>query len=365
LRKVFFVARFLIACLLLTFLGEWCVYAQEYFAKGQIEVVVKSGPSPEGKTNSIGFYVEVLGTKYRIKIVTSDSDDRYYEYTSEDGVMYILHHVTGISRSLNNRHDTRTNDAFPVRIEEREIPPNDGTRAQFVWLALASHSFFANLTSNYMAPIWSPEDPQTRRQPFSMPVVPELFRESPRLPLKVSFLNDGVYRSYNPATKRLDEIPLNPPFDRGYTNAVYQAIVITNTPKNTLPAEFVFVVYSSPLNPGELPFERVMIRGMVNEVGDFAPGGARMGTFSGRASVVDYRVKGVVRTSGRIGEYKYAAYPVTNAAWLNSNQLAVINKRTEKKEALRLKQRFHSSISRLLKKACFENSTLKIIGVFA
>ena len=318
--------------------------SQEYFAKGQIEIVTKLGPTDGGKTNSMGFYVEALGNNYKVRMEEAGRKDRYYEYAFQDPLMYILHHIAG-TRGSPETSGRLTNEPtmFPARIEERETPPNDGTRAQFVWFALASRGFFANLTNEYMLPLWAPEDPKTHRQPFSMMVFRELLPEPPQLPAKVSFINDGFYRSYNPVTKVVDVKPLNAPFDKGYTNAIYQVIALTNTAKNTLPAEFVFAVYSSPLNLGEIPFERVMVRGVVAEAGDSAPEGARISYFDGRATVVDYRINGSVRRAGLVSEYKYAAYPVTNGAWLTSNQLANVRKGMAKTEELRLESRLRQS----------------------
>lgn len=316
------------------------VQGSEYSAKGRIQVETRLATTDPAKTNYWDFYVEVIGDNYKVRIEDVKSRDRYYEYAFENDVMHILHHVVP-ERSPNTAADVQL--MFPARIEEREIPPNDGTRAQFVWFALAAHGYLRNLTEDVMLPIWSPEDPKTRRQPFPIAVFPELLPEPPQLPARVSFVNDGFYRSYNPVTKELDVRKLAAPYDSGYTNAIYQVLSLTNTAKHTLPARFVFAVYSSPIRPGDVPFERVMVRGSVDEVTDDAPEKAQIARFDGQASVVDYRVRGSFQSVGQTSEYKFGAYPVTNAAWLNSNQLARVRSRIEKGIDLKHKNNQHAN----------------------
>jgi len=308
-------------------LGDSSAYGQVYSARGRIQVTTKLAANDAGKKETLGFYVEVVGQKYKIRMEESNRPDWYYEYAFDKHEMRTLHHVKRTPRDSS----TNASPVFPARIEEREIPANDGTRAQFIWLAMASSRFFAGRTNEQMLPIWSPEDPQIRRQPFSMLTFVETIRESPALPAKVSFINDGFYRSYNPVKKALDVEPLSPPYDKGYTNAIYQVLAVTNTSTQTLPAHFVFAVYSSPIGAGEVPFERVLIRGVTSQVSDAAPEKAEIAGFDGLASVADYRIHGAVRRSGRVSEYKYAAYPVTNANWLNSTQLQATRSRVERR----------------------------------
>ncbi len=309
------------------------LFGQEYFAKGQIEVVTKLAANSAGEQETLRFYVEVIGNNFKIRIEETKKNDWYYEYAYENGLMQILHHIVRSnegSRQIAGVSQTSNSLMFPARIEAREIPPNDGTRAQFVWFALASQGYFAKQTNEFILPIWSPEDPLTHRQPFQMLSFREMLPEFPHLPAKVDFVNDGFYRSYNPVTKALDTWELAAPYDAGYTNAIYQVLALTNTIRNSLPEEFVFAVYSSPVSLGDVPFERVVVRGTLQQVGDSAPEGAKLAKFTGVASVVDYRVGGEVRRNGSIAKYKYSAYSVTNAAWLNSNQLAQVKARTER-----------------------------------
>ena len=138
--------------------GASDIRGQEYYARGQIDVVTKSQPGDGGNSNSFGFYVESMGNAYKVRIEEMEAKDRYYEYAYRDGIMKWVHHVRANIDAGQN-----VPPVFPVRIEARRIPPNDGTRAQFVWFALVSHRYFAGLTNVYLPPIWSPEDPKIRR----------------------------------------------------------------------------------------------------------------------------------------------------------------------------------------------------------
>jgi prepilin-type N-terminal cleavage/methylation domain-containing protein len=317
--------------------GCWNAIGEEYSAKGWLIAVTKTGPDQLEKTNTLGFYVEVINSHYKIRMTDPSNENDYYEYAFADGTMHILHHIQRVPKALGSAPAPKDLQAmYPARVEFRDIPPNDGTRAQFVWLAFASHAFFAALTNGFMAPIWSPEDPALRKQPFSMAMFSERFPSSPHLPTAVHFINDGTYRSYNPVTKTLDVVPLTSPFNRGYTNAVYQVLSATNAGGSVLPERFIFAVYSSPITPGTTPFERVMIYGHTTHASTLAPEQARMGDFRGIASVTDYRLKGVVRAAGQQAEYKYAAYPITNANWLTPDQLASVNRQAQMRMSQKL-----------------------------
>jgi len=313
---------------------------QEYSAWGRIERITKLEPTDVGRINAYDFYVEVVGGNYKIRISIPEEKSKYYEYAVADGVMRSLVHIPAKPIIVvDGMHETNRQVIFPAQVEGRVIPRPEGTLAEYVWFAFASHSFFSTLTNQdqVMVPIWSPEDPQIRRQPFTMKVLYELLASAPGLPSRVDFLNDGYYRSYNPVTKAIDVIPLASPFDKGYTNAVYRVLTVTNIAGYSLPGRFVFTVYSSPIGANEISFERSVVWGKTEGVSDAAPEKADMRPFNGLASVVDYRLGGVVRLSGQSYPYKYCPYTVTNGLWPDSSQLPAIKERYEKSFIRKLK----------------------------
>jgi hypothetical protein len=332
--------------------GLWCMAvllfgpkieacAQEYSVNGLLEVTTKTLADSPGKTNKFEFSVQYNAGRYKIRTWRIGDHTNYHEYTYNDGVMYSVHHLTkvdpsrmGAATMLQNQFELK----FPTLVEEREIPPNNGSHAQYLWFAYASHKYFAGLTDPLMPPIWSPEDPELRRQPFDIATFPVLSQREPQLPMFVSFVNDGYYRSYNPASKSLDVIPLQPPYDQGYTNAVYQALSVTNLNNLELPGNFVFAVYSTPLGSSRVPFERVILRGTTTSVHDSAPSASTLPELSGVASVADYRLGGEVAAHGATNRYSYAGYAVSNSQWLDHGQLAALRPKIEARAKIKLMQ---------------------------
>jgi hypothetical protein len=326
-------------CLLATMLPTLLSGAGGYSAEGHLEVRAKLAPSQPPTATRFGFSVDVADDRYRIKTWRLADETNYHEYTFSEGTMYIFHHLAR-TEPLPGGPVTNFNGVrYASTIEPREIPPNDGSRAQFVWFAYASSAFLRTFTNNAMVPIWSPEDPAIRKQPFDMIVFIDKLPRPPQLPAFASFINDGFYRSYNPATKSVDVIALSAPYDRGYTNAFYKAIDETNVLGVLLPTHFVFVVYSTPIGTTDLPFERLVVEGELARVREPTNDIASPPSFLGVADVTDFRVRGALSAGSVTGQYAYAAYPITNAKWLDAAQLSGIRKKLESRKRLELEMK--------------------------
>jgi hypothetical protein len=264
--------RQLLVCMIFT--GLLCakerLLGEGYSVDGQLEVVVNN-LNEAGTTNRHAFRVEVINGRYKIKVSSWGDNTNYNEYSYEDGTMFILHHLTRSKRLDSGPNNSRSlmepKSLYPAKVVDRQCPPNDGSRAQFIWFAYASSEFFKNVTNDMTLPIWDPEDPKTGRQPFEMQTKFELSRAAPGLPASVTFINDGFYKSYNPATKSVDVIPLNPPYDKGFTKAVYRVTAMTNTPHSEVPSSFVFTVYLTPIGRVDI-FERIVVRGTTTRCAD-------------------------------------------------------------------------------------------------
>jgi len=232
--------------------------------------------------------------------------------------MFVLHHLECAQPADSKQSGSAIlKPPYPAIVEYRESPPTDGSRGQFIWFAYASSKFFQSVSNGLILPIWDPEDPKTRRQPFEMQTVFELSRLPPGLPSVVTFLNDAFYRSYNPATRSLDVIPLQPPFDKGFTKAVYRVTAVTNTPLNEIPASFVFTVYATPIGNGAELFERIVLRGITTQCRDGAPEGQSRPLFEGLASVADFRFHGDAHAPNNPNMiYRFARYSITNGNWV-------------------------------------------------
>ncbi|HWQ91159.1 MAG TPA: hypothetical protein VN673_05775 [Clostridia bacterium] len=291
---------------------------QEYRIEGRLQVETKTRPdAPE--TNHVSYSVEVVGPRYNIKAWPTEDNARYFECAYADGTMFILHHLQN-SKWIDptGKLSPPGEPPFPAIIDSRSIPPTDGSRAQFVWFAYASAPFFKGLTNTTILPIWDPEDPKTRRQSCEIQMEYSLSPAPPKLPVSVKFLNNGVYNSYNPATHGVDVIPLNPPYDKGFTKASYEVISTTNTAKISLPQAFVFTVYSTPLGSDNVPFERIIIRGWTTAVSDTAPTHAGLPLFKGKASVLDYRIG---RQDGTNSLTVPPRYSIHDGKWLTAGDV--------------------------------------------
>jgi hypothetical protein len=305
------------------------MYCQEYSVNGQMGITIYSGGGDTGENTKYAFSVEVKADNYKIQIWIPGKETNYSEYAFNGSNMYVLHHLMTF-KSLPGFSFTNNPLMFPASVEDRNIPPNDGWGAQYVWFAYASQSYFSQFTNrnNVMLPIWSPEDPRLRKQPFDMPIFYSLFPQTMGLPNDVTFINDGYYRSYNPATKSLDVIQLTPPFDKGFTNAYYRVLAATNIGNCQVPLDYVFVVCSTPFGK-ELPFERFTIEGRATSISNSAPHASTLPAFAGIASVADYRVHGTVTYQGTNVSYAYAPTPITNGQWIAPTQLELLRKKIE------------------------------------
>jgi hypothetical protein len=313
---------------------------QEYSVEGNLQIWVSAGsPAEHPVTGSFDFYAEIHPGRYKIRMSDIGKATNYSEYGFSDGAMYVFHHrrPTEIYAQGNVRKVTPRDFApYYASVSNREIPPAEPSRPQFVWFAYASAPYFHNLSNSLALPIWSPEDPEMQRQPFEMFVYYKTSEAAPHLPISVDFINDGFYRSYNSSLKMLDVIRLSPPYDHGFTNAYYRVLETTNCGTLTVPASFLFQVYSSPINAGSIPTPRLVVRGQTLRVSDSPPEGPIVPQFTGVASVADWRQHRPAIQGGRKVELPYMAYPVTNSSWLDSNQLSTLRARIESKVQQRL-----------------------------
>lgn len=324
------------ACALSCALFSSVVSGQDFRVEGDLQVVRKSHPADVGQSVFWSFAVDAAPSSYRIRLFQTDRPEDFHEYTCTNGTMLVVHHLT--HTVMLNAHTRQTNRAtqYPAIIDNRDVPPNDGTQAQFVWLAFASQGFFRDITNNVIRQLRSPEDPATRTQPFDEEFAAHMLPGVPALPAGIDFMSDGYYRSYNPATKRLDVIRLRPPYDRGYTNAVYRVLQTTNVGPNELPAQFRFILYSSPVSAVP-PFERLVLDGRVTSAAALDPERPiNPSGVSGVLSVADYRIRGSAAAGSRTSSYEFFAYPLTNGGWISDQKLEEMRRRAEARAFRRL-----------------------------
>ncbi|MGV3757808.1 MAG: hypothetical protein ACO1QS_20700 [Verrucomicrobiota bacterium] len=120
-----------------------------------------------------------------------------------------------------------------------------------IWLGLASGTYLKNkplTTSNTIAPVFFPESHYLAQVPFEMQAQWTLSSNTPAFPDRVVYFSDGFFRKWNDPESALYEPPRllkrSKPFDKGYTNAIYQTVNWTNINNiGTFPLEGVFQLY--------------------------------------------------------------------------------------------------------------------------
>jgi hypothetical protein len=310
------------ASVLVCFLSASCVQmvsAQDYSVEGRLEITARTFESDSGETSTFEFKADVSSNGYNIRVWREGDNSNYHEYAYADGTMHILHHLSRVVDSSGAVRVVSSRDLTPYvgSSETRDIPPTDGSRAQFIWFAYASSQYLSSLPTNSMPPIWSPEDPTIRKQPFEIPVFWERSPRPPHLPWSAQFVSDGYYRSYNPSTKKLDVIPLASPYDRGFTNALYRVLETTNLNSIVLPTRFVFEIYSSPIFKTAVPFNRLVVKGNTTRVLMSGNSKTAPPQFKGVAQVTDYRQPRAESQNVRMDRSPYITYSITNGTWLD------------------------------------------------
>ena len=139
----------------------------------------------------------------------------------------------------------------------------------------------------------------------------ELQAESPSLPARVIYLNDGIRHIISPARVRLT-VPYPPPFNSGFTNAEYRVHATTNVDSFRIPAQFVFTRYYAQ---GNRLFVRTLTQAKVDRAQVGADPFESRPVFTGKAITVDKRF--------RTADEPVPAVPywVTNGAWPDPNTL--------------------------------------------
>lgn len=125
------------------------------------------------------------------------------------------------------------------------IPRDDGRLANYVWVALASSCYLAQQTNTWIHPIWEIDDTTLRSKGFRMEALWESHTDNSP-PDRVVWLNDGVDRMHDADGVSIER-PAPPPYDEGYTNAIYRVESHKDIGGIRLPLSFSFVRYVWPL----------------------------------------------------------------------------------------------------------------------
>ena len=186
-----------------------------------------------------------FGSKKEFRVSVKECDWLIYAKDMDNGDSVEIGFENGFAYRLNTFVKPDIN-VLSALIESEEIPNGDSSMISYLWLAFASSCHFAQITNNFLSPVWIMDDPNLRYEDFKMKAVWETNKNLPRLPIRVTYFNDGVFRVYNVVKKERSSFSAPKPYDQGYVNAIYEVLAKTNVSELAIPTSFVFTRYAVP-----------------------------------------------------------------------------------------------------------------------
>ena len=149
---------------------------------------------------------------------------------------------------------TVVSNAVPASCDESDL------FTSHLWLMCASSCFFRAQTNREIPPLYDINACVLHDNNLTMEAQWDLSKHSPALPAFVAYMNTRGYPTFDKAGQRT-YIPLPPPYNRGFTNAVYAIVGVTNLNGLALPTGFTFQRFE-PANAGRRKEDlRVVVRG--------------------------------------------------------------------------------------------------------
>lgn len=146
--------------------------------------------------------------------------------------------------SFNVQSNGRTVPVLDGWVEYGDVPAERPSGVSYLWLAFASGKYFEKVTNNFIKPIWVLDDPQLLKEGFTVKSDFTLAAQRPYLPTHIVYWNDGNYRvGPTSANSKRMVYAAPPPFNVGYTNAIYESLSSTNFEGWEIPIEFKFTRY--------------------------------------------------------------------------------------------------------------------------
>jgi hypothetical protein len=204
------------------------IFAEVYQASGIVKYSIGKDRVERFSRN---FDLAVSNCDWSVRIDAKDVEAvDYYDVVHRDNSIFSY-------RRLNRPNDAKYLNSGIATIEAGDVPIEDGTFANYIWIGFASSCYFRELSSDQVRPLWA-----TRGESNKVTIQFDLLDKTPFLPDKI------VYRE-NPNPKR------SPPFERGWKTAEMRVLARTNVGDLMIPLEYEFERFRpliSPLNSGEL-----------------------------------------------------------------------------------------------------------------
>ncbi|MFT5494352.1 MAG: hypothetical protein ACI8V5_004755 [Limisphaerales bacterium] len=201
------------------------------------------------------------------------------------------------------------------RLSHEEMPRDDGTLINYLWLAYASACYFRNQTNDMVQPIWQLDDRTLLENGFRMKA--KWLQSAPQNPpSSVIYFNDGMIRVQS--SSGVSKVyPAPPPFDQGFTNAIYGAVKQRTVDGVTFPTEFNFTRYMFRVR-GTEPTDvipRTITRGRVSRVTLNSNVKPLQPAFQGRINVIDNRF------ANADPPVRQLVHAISNNDWTATNDL--------------------------------------------
>lgn len=216
----------------------------------------------------------------------------------------------------------RGSNVYVGLIESDEIPDDDGSQINYLWLAYASACYLNSNLGEELRPVCCLDDQALRAEKFKMKSFYSLAERSPKLPSWVAYLSDGYYRVSSKEGRVVFRAPA--PFDQGYTNAIYVVQEFTNCGAAQIPSHFEFTRFAVPRgSPGQTNLTvRTRIIGQTTSVKPRHSSTVLLPQFAGEFVVKDNRF---VSSNAALGQLRYK---IRDGEWLNPSN-AVVAKAAE------------------------------------
>ena len=220
----------------------------------------------KGYHKSISFTLSTDDCQYRIRGKSDDAQEgSLYVETGCDGSDVYVYYARDLEASKRGgqswvlSNDKRTGELMVGNSNEEQAPKNvlndasgevyagrvphfNGQLHEIMWLAYASSCYFRNLTNAFLIPIWAQADPVYFINGAKVKGDWTLLSPISKLPSKVVYYSAGTKEVR--VGGRLSKVKEAPPYDQGFTNAVYEVGASTNTDIGRIPLTFSFITYA-------------------------------------------------------------------------------------------------------------------------
>ena len=225
---------------------------RRFQASGHMEIIVY-GEGGNIRTSLLcGFTANIHDCTWLIRTYFPETNifDLDYCETGTDGisVYFLKSYIPSVTNKVT-KHVTRVNGKRVV--EERVgawpkaegvvyrgiVPKPDESFCTPIWLALASGCVLNSNLTEVLPQLWPFDDPELLDQDFSLEAQWLMLSNNGNFAEQVVFFSDGNYRARSLGKSVL--LPAPPPYDKGYTNAIYRVESLTNFAGSMYPRDFV------------------------------------------------------------------------------------------------------------------------------